>query len=262
MALHLSQWNDPARRQPPKPRKVSSRPANSSHAECPQCHSQNLRPAGWFTSRRYEERHQDVQCRECGRYSRLDVGVVLPKKEFSSPARIVPDVLIANDPRPSCPHCGGHRIQRRDRQRTGRRRWYCADCDRRFVADESAAFLDHRKAQHFEEDDPQEEAEELFRSAKRVGANFQEMRETIGYTEAQRRCLQFLADQGLLASGNVEAMLSFRDRVLEKFNNLVDAELAVLAEKIGEQTSLPLNHAGPAKPGLADTQTIMKGGPP
>jgi len=31
-----------------------------------------------------------------------------------------------------------------------------------------------------------------------------------------------------LASANVEAMLKFRDRVLEKFNGLVDAELAVL----------------------------------
>lgn len=88
--------------------------------------------------------------------------------------------------------------------------------------------MDHRRVAHFDADDADEEAWSLFHSAKHVGANFQEMRETIGYTEAQRRCLQFLADQGLLASANVEAILKFRDRVLEKFNGLVDAELAVL----------------------------------
>src|SRR6266700_8243308 len=81
--FHLRQWNDPSRRRP----SAESREDNSSPKsepttpECSHCHSQNLRPAGWFTDKTWLEKHEDVQCRDCRRYSRLPVGVVLPQKE-------------------------------------------------------------------------------------------------------------------------------------------------------------------------------------
>jgi len=138
-------------------------------------------------------------------------------------------VLLANDPRPPCPHCGGHRIQRRDKQPNGKRRWSCVDCNRRFIADDSAAFVDHRKVEHFDPDDSvDEEAKALFKLYENDECDADEIRELIRVSEGERHCLEFLAQAGMLASANVEAMLSFRDRVLGKFNNLVDAELAVL----------------------------------
>jgi len=93
--------------------------------------------------------------------------------------------------------------------------------------------LDRRKIQHFDGDDPAEEAAALIRLLENGQCDADEIRELIAISESERQCLQFLADQGMLASVNVEATVKFRDRVLEKFNNLVDAEMAVLNEKIG-----------------------------
>ncbi len=52
-------------------------------------------------------------------------------------------------------------------------------------------------------------------------------RELISYTQEEKRCLESLASMGLLATANVEPMLRFRDNVLQRFNNLVDAEMLV-----------------------------------
>jgi|HubBroStandDraft_6_1064221.scaffolds.fasta_scaffold1207117_2 hypothetical protein len=121
MAFAFGQWNNRTwRKQHSIPPGDEVFPAEvetelSETAKCGKCGSDNLRPAGWFTSKLWEEKHQDVQCRACGKYSRLPVGVVLPKAERSARPNV--PVLEANDTRPFCPHCNANtRIHRRDLQ--------------------------------------------------------------------------------------------------------------------------------------------------
>jgi hypothetical protein len=77
--------------------------------------------------------------------------------------------------------------------------------------------------------DPAEEAAELVKLFEN-GFSEQEIRKLIGYSEGEKRCLQFLASQGLLASAHVANVLSFRDRVLAEFDKLLDAEIQAAAE--------------------------------
>jgi hypothetical protein len=99
----------------------------------------------------------------------------------------------------------------------------------RFVADERASFIDRRKVQHFDREDPAEEAAELLKLVEKGNCAPREIRQLISYTAREKRCLEFLESRGLVAS--VATVLSFRDRVLEKFNNLVDTELLGLCER-------------------------------
>jgi hypothetical protein len=87
-------------------------------------------------------------------------------------------------------------------------------------------------------DDAAEEAAALVKLVEQGDCNPREIRELIGYSDAERRCLEFLASQGMLASAQVTAVLSFRDRVMEQFNHLIDSEVYVMAESQAEQETV------------------------
>ncbi len=218
---------------------------------CKHCASQNLMREGFYKSKILEEqgeRRQIVRCGDCNRFTYLAAGVVLPVKHQASGERLRRQIAVRTavyeetkdvaDVRPSCPRCGGDKIQRHRKMKDGKRCWECNDCHRSFVAEDSPALVDHRRISHFEEVTPEQEAKFLYHYAKRTDS-IERVREDIGYTESEKRCLQFLCDAGMLASG-YEAMLRFRDDVLQKFNNLIDAELAAMPEPEGkeEQTLL------------------------
>jgi hypothetical protein len=121
-------------------------------------------------------------------------------------------------------------MERRTGQFTGKRRWHCVDCDRSFIADDIAA-VDRRKLAHFDADgDPAEEAAALVKLFESGECDVEEIRELIRVSESERRCLEFLASAGMLASANVEAMVKFRADVLQQFNNLIDVEAACIPE--------------------------------
>src|ERR1700687_1521610 len=111
--FHFRQWNAPARKKS-EPRKDSSgfKPEHTI-PDCLHSGSENLRPAGWFTSKRWDEKHEDVQCRDCRKYSRLPVGVTVPIKVYvTSPEsvrgrRAARLIAAAPDPRPDCPPRNG-----------------------------------------------------------------------------------------------------------------------------------------------------------
>jgi hypothetical protein len=222
MPFTFNQWNSP-HRHPARP-EVASVPSKPEPTvpECSHCQSGNLRAAGWHISKLWLEKRQDVQCRDCKRYSRLPVGVTLPKVVRAVKAE---PVLLANDPRPSCPHCAGNHIQRRSKMPNNRRRWFCADCDRRFVSDDSEAFIDHRKVRHFDQVDPEEEARFLFRFASRHDS-IHEMRQSIMVNSRERADLEFLIGAGAIPRDEVVAALEFRDKVLEHFETFVLENIA------------------------------------
>jgi hypothetical protein len=235
----MSQWPYPAGRNPRPELTVDHplRPDPDDIAEvptCKHCGSANLRPNGSYLSVRWDERRDAVVCRDCHRSCYLPLGQHLSRKPERAPEQFV----IADDRRPACPYCQGVRVTRRGVLPCGTQRWYCAACKRRFVsAAHRRATVDRRFASHWEPDNPDEEARALFAMAKQTGA-FEDMREVIGYTESEKRCLEFLASAGMLADTNLEAMLKFRDDVLHKFDSLVDAEMLVACsdnEKQGEQ---------------------------
>jgi hypothetical protein len=225
--FHFSQWNDPAWRAK-QPAQAKSDVAELPEAEvsavpqCSHCGSTTLRPAGWFTSKRWEEKHEDVQCRDCKKYSRLPVGVVLPKK----PARVIEpeSVVLANDPRPCCPRCNESSVHRRDKLPSGKRRYFCTNCQIRFIATDCAEYIDHRKVQHWHEIEPREEAAFLFRYAKRNGGDFASMRATIDVAEKEKKDLDYLVSEGALLQSEVSAALWYRMQVIEVFDALVRKE--------------------------------------
>jgi transposase-like protein len=212
---------------------------------CPYCKSESdLRSRGTRTSRTYPN---DVRviclCTNCDRYLTLPVGMHLPEKPRKTP--LVPEAEVATDVRPVCPHCGSDHIWRRGsigEGSTGSQRWGCADCSRRFVSDPGK----HTRAKEQEKEnrvdrrhnwnalkgrkpeDAQEEAVALVRFVEQKNCDPREIRELIGYTDNEKRCLEDLAALGLIASAQVSSVLNFRDEVLRKFNNLVDTELASL----------------------------------
>jgi DNA-directed RNA polymerase subunit RPC12/RpoP len=276
MPFEFGQWNRPTWRKqhsiPPAEDVFPDErePEVTETAKCSKCGSDNLRPAGWFTSKLWDERHEDIQCKDCGKYSRLAVGVVLHKAEPSPPK---PDPVVeANDSRPACPHCGGKRVHRRERlpaarprknqsgftgvrkngsgweatltkhgqtlhlgtfatpgmaaaayeqaakksadQSVERHRWYCADCDRRFVADDSPNFVDHRRVEHFESDDPREEAAALFQLAL-AESDFDGVRSLIVISPVEEMVCRYFC-----AAGLVSEVMNFRDRVLVEYDAL------------------------------------------
>ncbi len=201
---------------------------------CPRCGSADFNSNGSQNGRRRGE------CRNCGHYFYLAFG-----QEFAG-------FRATLDSRPACPFCDGETVKRHEliRLASGEiaRRWHCRPCNRRFVTLDPGEGHWYR---HEEEpisvddawevvDDAAEEAAALFTVAKSED-DFEGMRETIAYSENQKRCLQILCDAGMLASNYVQDVLSYRDRILERFNSLVNVELQVLVEsyeKKEEQTVL------------------------
>jgi hypothetical protein len=219
-------------------------------AECKHCQSQNLIREGWYRSKLLEEqgqRRQIVRCGSCNRFTYLAVGAVLPTKHQASGERLRRQIATrtviyeqtkdVTDIRPNCPRCGGSKIQRHRKMKDGKRCWECVDCRRSFVAEDSPALVDHRRISHFEEISAEEEARFFYHYALRTGT-IEDLRRDIGYSESEKKCLEFLAANGMLANTNIAPMLKFRDDVLQKFNSLVDAELAVAAERELEPKSL------------------------
>src|SRR5207249_114611 len=121
-----------------------------------------------------------------GRYCYLPLGVHLPERLRPQPEHF----LEADDRRPTCPFCSGLNIHRRGLLPNGTQRWMCLDCRRRFVSEEfRTATLDRRKVQHFDDDDPREEAAALFVASRHTGCDFEAMRELIDVSESERRGL-------------------------------------------------------------------------
>jgi hypothetical protein len=198
---------------------------------CKFCKSRNLRNNGSYVSVRWNEKRQAVVCRDCGRGSYLPLGQWLERDPMVSPHG-------SSRPRRSRPKaicdCGSLNLRPRGWRAHGggRQLVECVDCRKRFVLDAGVTISGARNSEpHFALPDASEEANALFIVAKSDHCDFEAMREVIGYTQNERECLQFLANQGVLAGRNVEEMLNFRDRVLEKFNSLVDIELSVLAAR-------------------------------
>jgi hypothetical protein len=256
----------------------------SEVATCKYCGSPNLKRNGWYSSKndceRTGERHQIVRCGDCRKYSNLPAGAMLAKPraiatgEATAEARRrrVDSRIAAYDPnvsevRPTCPRCGGSKIQRHRKINYRKRCWGCVDCRRSFIADDIPALVDHRRVSHFHEISAEDEATFLFHYALRNGTTAR-VREEIGISEkeksdldflvadgvlpraevsdaiwfrsqvlqifdglvhAREREMQSLADAGMLA--NAEGVLRSRDRAMEPFTNLLDAELSVLAER-------------------------------
>jgi hypothetical protein len=81
------------------------------------------------------------------------------------------------------------------------------------------------------------------------------------HSRAQRiraREMQFLAEAGMLASSHAEEVLRSRDRALEPFTNLVDAELEVMAARQLQKDCVVRStaHSRPgATPADCETQT-------
>jgi transposase-like protein len=225
---------------------------------CKHCQSHNLIREGWYRSKLLEEqgeRRQIVRCADCNRFTYLAAGVTLARKppntdalrrQVDSRITLYEQTRGSSDIRPPCPRCSGSRVHRHGKTGNGKRCWECCDCKRSFLAEDVAGeFIDHRRTwlrpaeqarvEHSESVSPKDEAVFLFHVAKRSGNDFEAMRKTIGYTEGEKKCLEFLSAQGMLASG-YEAMLKFRDDVLQKFNNLVDTELSVMAERLRDDS--------------------------
>jgi len=238
----VSQWPNPNGRAPksiatidhplrPDPDEIISEVPTCRHCGA----TTNLIANGSYLSRRWDERRQQVICRTCGRGSYLPLGMRLRRKPARAPAE---QFILADDARPLCPFCSGTDIQRKGILHCGTQRWFCTKCRRRFVSRRyRRATLDRRKISHFdtpETPDAAEEASALLRLFENGECGIDEIRELIRVSESEKRCLQFLADQGMLASTNIEYMIKFRNDVLEKFNSLVNLELQALVEKIGE----------------------------
>jgi hypothetical protein len=68
--------------------------------------------------------------------------------------------------------------------------------------------------------DPVDEAVALVKLFESGECDVEEIRTLIRVSEGERRCLEFLADAGMLAAHNVRRMLEFRENVLEIFNGL------------------------------------------
>jgi hypothetical protein len=207
---------------------------------CRHCGSENLANNGSYTSKRWNEKRQQILCRSCHRVSYLPLGVWLPRDEMASPHG-------SSRPRKSRPtatcDCGSVDLKSRGFRMSGggRQLAECMTCGKRIVLDPGVEIPGGRNAdreQHWQLPDVSEEANALFIAAKSED-DFEGMREIIGYTEAEKKCLELLSAQGVLANG-YEALLRFRDDVLDKFNSLVNIELQMLVEKEGQQISAAL----------------------
>jgi hypothetical protein len=105
----------------------------------------------------------------------------------------------------------------------GRQQAECRDCGKWFVLDagvivSGARNTDHEH--HFALPDAAEEAAGLVRLFETGECDCEEIRALIRVSESEKRCLEFLADAGMLAAHNVQRMLQFREKVLEIFNRL------------------------------------------
>jgi hypothetical protein len=191
---------------------------------CKHCSSQSLRNNGSYTSRRWNETRQAYICRDCHGTGYLPLGVWLARDEMVSPHG-------RSGPRKSRPvaicDCGSENLRPRGWRAHGggRQQAQCLDCGLRFVLDAGvilpipARNTDHEV--HFALPSAAEEAAGLIRLFESGQCDIEEIRVLIRVSESERRCLEFLADAGMLAAHNVRRMLQFRENVLEIFNGLV-----------------------------------------
>jgi hypothetical protein len=229
---------------------------------CPHCAATDLRPCGYFRpdvggrtrtaigiNDGEDATRQRVQCRNCKKY------FMLPPLERIEARPGRPKVS-----RSVC-DCGSSDLRRAGWHEDGRQHVRCNRCQKEFALPLGMLAATPEKldsigrrihfsalAEHeFRLPDANEEASVLLAVAKSEG-DFEAMRQTIAYSESQKRCLQILCDSGMLASAYVTEVLSFRDRVLEKFNCLVNIELQMLVESYEKKeaaNSLP--QIAPAK---------------
>lgn len=211
----------------PQPTAVDAPP------RCGRCGSQNLKREGFYRSKVFEEEEkprQIVRCGDCNRYTYLAAGAVLPTKHRASGERLRRQIALrtavyevtkdVTDMRPNCPRCGGNKIHRHRKLDSGKRCYECRDCRRSFVAEDSAAFIDHRRVSRFESDDPQEEAIALLTLTVQNGGDFEETRELIMVSDIEKRVLHYFVSVGLFRPELVEAALRFRASVLRAYDEL------------------------------------------
>jgi hypothetical protein len=105
----------------------------------------------------------------------------------------------------------------------GRQLAECIDCGKRIVLDPGVEIPGGRNSdreQHFALPSAAEEATALVKLFETGQCDVAEIRALISVSESERRCLEVLSDNGMLASTNVRKMLEFREKVLELFNGL------------------------------------------
>jgi hypothetical protein len=105
----------------------------------------------------------------------------------------------------------------------GRQLAECMTCKKRIVLDPGVEIPGGRNSdreQHFALPSAAEEAAGLIRLFETGQCDVEEIRELIRVSEGERKCLEFLAERGMLAAHNVSKMLEFRARVLELFDGL------------------------------------------
>jgi hypothetical protein len=191
---------------------------------------------------------QRVQCRACKRY------FCLPPLETieAKPGR--PKVS-----RSVC-ECGSTDLQRCGWHFDGRQRARCNACHKEFnlppgilAPGKSTDTLGRRihysdgQEHEFQLPSAAEEAAALVQLFESGQCDIEEIRVLIRVTDDERRCLEFLACAGMLAATNVQKAMEFRDRVLEIFDGLIDAELAILAD------------ANPLPPASEDFNNLVAG---
>lgn len=167
---------------------------------------------------------QRVQCRTCKHYFALAPSVKIP----AHPGR--PKVS-----RRAC-ICGSTNVRRKGWEIDGRQKVCCNYCRKTFalplgeVAIKRACDSMGRPMQYsssseheWQLPDPAEEAHACFILAKSE-SSFEETRNLILVTGAEARQLDFLCRYGLFDPARVEAVLDFREKVLEIYDRLVRAE--------------------------------------
>lgn len=189
---------------------------------CKHCASTSLRNNGSYTSRRWDEKRQAYICRDCHGTGYLPLGQWLERDPMCSPHG-------RSGPRKSRPtavcDCGSVNLRPKGWRAHGggRQQAECADCGKRFVLDvglivAGARNTDHE--QHFALPSAAEEAAALVKLFESGDCDCEEIRALIRVSESERRCLEFLADAGMLGAHNVRRMLQFREQVLEIFEGL------------------------------------------
>ncbi len=201
---------------------------------CPYCESHDLQPRGWRRPHvegrtrtaigincNEDATRQRVQCRNCRKYFALPPLVRIEAKNGR------PKVS-----RTVCA-CGSTDLRRAGWHEDGRQHVRCNVCEKEFALPLGIVAATPEKLDsigrriHFsavaERDwrpDPVDEAVALIKLFESGECDCEEIRALIRVSESERRCLEFLADAGMLGAHNVRRMLQFREQVLEIFDGL------------------------------------------
>jgi transposase-like protein len=222
---------------------------------CRHCGSRELRSRGWIRpdvegrSRtaigincNEDAVRQRVRCHDCRKSFLLPVGVSIP----AFPGQ-------PKKSRDKC-DCGSADLRPAGWMEDGRQSVRCNVCNKEFAL-LSGMFVAGKQTDklgrpmqyqtEFEPDFPDaaEEASALLKLIHNGKSSIGEIRRLIGYSAEEKKCLEFLAANGMVAQSHVERILSFRDRVLATFSALIDRELAAMPEPKKDSAEEPCENS-------------------